>query len=152
MLSDLHMITISLAPQCRSFIWLMDHVVLFSFLSSFAITQWVLLWPGQSQAIAPHGQDLTICFTTHGPCASSIYHLYLRALISTPTKRRSFTPEFDLVHSALLFHLVPPHTFALLCTSASPRALAPFPTLHFTLPVIMLGTDPLPPNCTIRAT
>ena len=70
--------TIGLVPCQRPPIWPMDHIVIFSFLSLFSFTQHVLSWPDRSQVIAPHGWDLTICFTTHKPCACFTYHLYLR--------------------------------------------------------------------------
>ena len=62
--------TIGPAPHWRSFIWLIDHIVPFFFFSFFSITQCVLSRPGRSQAFAPRGWDLTICFTAHKPCAS----------------------------------------------------------------------------------
>ena len=65
---------------------------IFSFLSLFSFTWHILLWPGQSQVTTPHDQDLTICFTTHKPCAHFTYHLYLR-LWYLLQKRRKFFPR-----------------------------------------------------------
>ena len=58
----------------------MDHTVLFPIFSSFSVTQCALLQADQSQAITPHGQGLTIYFTTQEPCAHFTYHLYLSLL------------------------------------------------------------------------
>ena len=84
--------TISPAPCCRLSIWPTYHIVLFPILSSFSITQHILLQASQSQAITLHGQDLTICFTTHKPCACFTYHLYLK-LLYLPWKEGSFSPR-----------------------------------------------------------
>ena len=67
---------------------------IFSFLSLFSFTPCILLWPDQSQVIAPHGRDLTICFATHKPCACFTYHLYLR-LWYLLWKRRKFFPRIQ---------------------------------------------------------
>ena len=146
--------TISLAPHCRSSIWPMDHIVLFPFLSSFSITQLILLWADRSQAIALHGQDLTICFTTHKPCACFTYHLYLKLLYLLQKRRKSFPQNSNLVHSALLFCLIPFHTSTQFHTSNSLCTLAPSWTLALhclALLTVMLGDHPLPPDCTLRA-
>ena len=84
--------TIGLVPCQRPFIWPMDHIVTFSFLSLFSFTRCIPLRPNQSQIIAPRDQDLTIHFTTHEPCARFTYHLYLRLLYLLP-KRRKFFPR-----------------------------------------------------------
>ena len=84
--------TIGLVPRQRPPIWPMGHVVLFSFLSSFSVTQHILSWPNQSQVITPHGWDLNICFATHKPCAHFTYHLYLR-LLYLLQKGRKFLPR-----------------------------------------------------------
>ena len=83
--------TIGPTPHCRSFIWPMDHIVLFSFLGFFSITWRILLQPSWSQAIALHGWDFTICFTAHESCAHFIYCLYLK-LLYLLWKRRKFFP------------------------------------------------------------
>ena len=53
---------------------------IFSFLSLFSFTQCILSRPNQSQVIVPCGQDLTIRFAAHKPCARFTYRLYLRLL------------------------------------------------------------------------
>ena len=88
--------TISPAPCCRLSIWPTYHIVLFPILSSFSITRCVLLWANWSQAIALCGQDLTICFITHKPCACFIYYLYLKLLYLLPKNRKFFPQEFRL--------------------------------------------------------
>ena len=110
--------TIGLAPCCRSFIWLTDHIVLLSFLSSFSITWHILLWADWSQAITPCGQDLTICFAAHKPCAHFIYHLYLKTLVSTLKKKEVFPQELRL-------KFVPPYRFTSLClvSMSKPRCV-----------------------------
>ena len=84
--------TISPVPHQRPPIWPTDHVVIFSFLSLFSFTWCILLQPNQSQVIAPCGQDLTIHFSAHEPCAHFTYHLYLR-LLYLLRKRRKFFPR-----------------------------------------------------------
>ena len=117
--------TIGPAPHCRFAIWPMDHIVLFPIFCSFSITWRVLLWTYQSQVITPHSQDLTICFTAHKPCAHFTYHLYLKLLYLLQKRRKFFPQNWDLVHSALSFHLTLLWTFALLRTFNSPHTLAP---------------------------
>ena len=84
--------TIGPVPHRRPFIWPMDHIITFSFLSLFSFTWCILLQPDQSQVITPCNQDLTICFAAHGPCAHFTYHLYLR-LLYLLRKRRKFFPR-----------------------------------------------------------
>ena len=146
--------TISPAPHCRFGIWPMDHVVLFPIFSSFSVSRCALSWTDWSQAITPHGQDLTICFTAHEPCACFYLSFVFKTLVST-LKRKKFSPQnSDLVHSAWSFLLAPLCTFALLCTSNLPHALIlsqTFTLHHLALPAIMLGDCPLPPYHTLRA-
>ena len=73
----------------------MDHIVIFSFLSLFSVTRLILLWPNRLQVITLHGQDLTICFAAHEPCAHFTYHLYLRLCIYSE-KEGSFSTELRL--------------------------------------------------------
>ena len=84
--------TISPVPCRRPFIWPMDHIVTFSFLSLFSFTQHILLQSDQSQIVAPHDRDLTIHFATHKPCAQFTYRLYLR-LLYLLWKTRKFSPR-----------------------------------------------------------
>ena len=114
---------------------------------SFSITQHVLLWPDQSQAIAPCGQDLIICFTPHEPCACFTYCLYLRLLYLLWKRRKFFTQIQTQVHSAL-FHLIPSPNFALLThftLSHHPKPLFHI-TSHSLIPC--QETIPLLPNHT----
>ena len=102
--------TIGPIPCWRPPIWPMDHIVIFSFLSLFSVTQHILSWPNWSQVIAPRDQDLTIHFTAHEPCAHFTYCLYLR-LLYLLWKTRKFSPElrlkFVLSHCFTSLHLAP---------------------------------------------
>ena len=96
----------------------------FSFLSLLSFTRCILSQPDRSQVITLHGQDLTIHFAAHNPCAHFTYHLYLR-LLYLLQKRRKFSPElrlkFILSHHFALLRL---HTFTLSCTSDTLRLIA----------------------------
>ena len=130
--------TISLVPHRRPPIWPMDHVVIFPFLSLFSFTQCILSQRNQSQVMALHGQDLTICFTTLAPCAHFTYRLYLRLCIYSE-KEGSFPQNSNLV---LSFHLTPSRTFILFCTSDVLCTIAPSQTFvlhHFALLDTMSG-------------
>ena len=140
--------TISLAPHCRCGIWSTDHTVLFPIFSSFSVTRCTLSQANWSQAIMPCSQDLTICFTTHKPCAHFYLSFVFKTIVSNPKRRKFFPQNSDLVYSALLFHLALLCTFAQFCTLTPSRT---FTLHHLTLPAIMLGADPLPPNHTLRA-
>ena len=65
-----------------------------------------------SQAITLHGQDLTICFATHEPCACFTYHLYLKLLYLPQKRRKVFPPEFRLSVFCLI---ISPHSASYLC-------------------------------------
>ena len=122
--------TISPVPHWRPPIWPMDHIVIFSFLSLFSFTQCVLSRPSQSQVITLHGQDLTICFTTHELCACFTYHLYLRLLYLLQKKKEVFPQNSDLslfhpivsslsvshLHPILHYHTILNLHLTLLCT------------------------------------
>ena len=110
--------------------------VIFSFLSLFPFTRHILSRPDWSQVIAPCSRDLTICFTTHEPCAHFTYHLYLR-LLYLLWKTRKFSPELRLKfvpsHHFALLRL---HTFALPHTPNTLHLIAMYWTSishHFTL-------------------
>ena len=104
----------------------MDHIVTFPFLS--------LLWLDQSQIVAPHDQDLTICFAAHEPCARFTYRLYLRLCIYSEKKKKVFPQHSDLSSSCLIIPLhsvfAPLHlcTFALSHTSNTLCFIAPYQT------------------------
>ena len=108
--------TIGPVPHRRPPIWPMDHIVIFSFLSLFPITQRILSWPNQPQVVTPHDRDLTIRFATHEPCAHFTYHLYLR-LLYLLWKTRKFSPElrlkFVLSYCFALLRLAPSLYFTL---------------------------------------
>ena len=114
----------------------MDHIVTFSFLSLFSITQHILLWPDQSQVVTPCDRDLTIRFAAHKPCAHFTYHLYLR-LLYLLRKTRKFSPELRLKFvSSRHFASLRLCTFALSCTPVTLRLIALYQTSilhHFTL-------------------
>ena len=118
---------------------------------SFSITQHVLLWPDQSQAIAPCGQDLIICFTPHEPCACFTYCLYLK-LLYLLQKRRKFSPElrlkFILPYHFTLLHLAPSPYFTLSTHFTLSHCSEPLfhSTLHSLIP--HQETIPLLPNHT----
>ena len=109
--------TIGLAPCWRPPIWPTDHIVPFSFLSLFSITQCVLSWPNWSQVITLCDWDFTIHFAAHKPCACFTYHLYLRLLYLLRKTRKFFPRTQTQDHFALLFCLALSHTFTHLCTS-----------------------------------
>ena len=124
-----------LAPHCRFGIWPTDHVVLFPIFSSISVTQCILSWANQSQAIAPRGQGLTICFTTHKPCA----HFYLSFVFETlvPWKRRKFFPQnSDL---SLFCLIILPCSTSYLCLTSY---------IWFTLHSHTILTLHFPPPCT----
>ena len=105
-----------------------DHIVIFSFLSLFSFTRCILLRPNRSQVVTPCDRDLTICFTTHEPCACFTYHLYLR-LLYLLWKTRKFSPElrlkFILSHHFTSLHL---HTFSISRTPDTLCFIAPYQT------------------------
>ena len=127
--------TIGLVPHQRPSIWPTDHIVTFSFLSLFSFTWHILSQPDQSQVVTLCDRDLTICFTTHEPCACFTYHLYLR-LLYLLRKIRMFSPE-------LWLKFISSHCFTLLC-------LCTFtPSLYLILPTcftLLHRTEP--PSCT----
>ena len=100
--------TISLAPHCRSFIWLMDHIVLFPFLVPFLLPNMSCHGLTDHKPLHHMVRTFTIHFTTHEPCAHFTYHLYLR-LLYLLWKKRMFSPELRLKfissHCFTLLHL-----------------------------------------------
>ena len=128
--------TIGPVPHQRPPIWPTDHVVIFSFLGLFSFTQHILLWPDWSQVIAQCNWDLTICFTTHRPCARFTYHLYLR-LLYLLQKEQSFSPELRL-------KFVSSHCFTSLHLAPSPYFVLshhPEPSSHTTLHCLILHQE-----------
>ena len=83
--------TISPVPHQRPFIWPMDHIITFSFLSLFSFTRRIPSWPDQSRGLAPHSQALSIA----SPYARIlVYHSYLTCLyLPFATQKRTSLPK-----------------------------------------------------------
>ena len=121
--------TIGPVPCQRPFIWPMDHIVTFSFLSLFSFTWHILLQSDQSQIITPHNWDLTIRFAAHRPCAHFTYRLYFKTFVSTPKKKEVFPQNSDLSSSCLIISLRSIFAPSHLCSISYFQHLSPYRNL-----------------------
>ena len=86
---------IPIAPSVRYHIgglpyYLWTTLLDFSFLSLFSFIQCILSQPDQSQVIALHSWDLTICFAAHEPCAHFYLSFVFKTFVSTLKNKEVF--------------------------------------------------------------